>query len=433
MATPQAQATLPLIWPAWREGKPDWQIVDLAAYIGEGFNLNSLIYAAIMYKARAITASPLRAYIGGPSHSEVLPPGHELSVLAARPNAWQSGLEFMQVNVVYLNLAGEAFILCGRRTATGPITSMVSLRPDRVFPIPADGGLKGYLYVPEGRAIQDGTPILATDMMHVKLPNPGDPLEGWGRGLSPMSALARSADVDNDITAFIKLFFERGAMPSSYLRFDKPMIESQLARARERYMEVYGGYRNWTDILVMDSGGEVKPMSMTFDEMGFDALDERNESRILGPFGVPPILLGTRTGLNRSTYSNAQEARKAFWEDTFLPEMRLFEVEFQYRLQTPDGGWVRFDTSGVPALQRDVPKLADTAYRLWTMGVPANRALQAVGLDVGEVPGGDTAYLPLAVVAVGSTPPPAQGVTPAAAGKEAVRAAEALLGGPFVE
>ena len=52
------------MWPAWREGVPLWQIIDYQGYVNEGFNLNSLIYSAIMYKVRAMTAAPLRAWTG---------------------------------------------------------------------------------------------------------------------------------------------------------------------------------------------------------------------------------------------------------------------------------------------------------------------------------------------------------------------------------
>ena len=81
-------------------------------------------------------------------------------------------------------------------------------------------GIMGYLYIPEGKSHREGIPMLAKDVGHVKLPNPGDPLEGLGYGLSPISPLARSADVDNMITSFLKLFFERGAIVPGLLKFN---------------------------------------------------------------------------------------------------------------------------------------------------------------------------------------------------------------------
>ena len=37
--------SLPFAWPAMIEGKPQWHLIDTAAYIREGFQMNSLIYS----------------------------------------------------------------------------------------------------------------------------------------------------------------------------------------------------------------------------------------------------------------------------------------------------------------------------------------------------------------------------------------------------
>jgi hypothetical protein len=135
--------------------------------------------------------------------------------------------------------------------------------------------------------------------------------------------------------------------------------------------------------------------------MGFATIDERNESRILGPLGVPGALIGTRLGLQRAIRANMAELRRMFWEDTMTPELGLFEAEYRYYLRSGDGAFVAFDFSKVPALQKDVPVLAEAAHRMWQMGVPANKAFETVGLPVGDVPGGDVGYVPLGVMEVG--------------------------------
>jgi crotonobetainyl-CoA:carnitine CoA-transferase CaiB-like acyl-CoA transferase len=54
----------PIRFAEWRVNQPLWQITDLDTYIAEGFNSNALIYSAIMYKAKALSSVPLRAYTG---------------------------------------------------------------------------------------------------------------------------------------------------------------------------------------------------------------------------------------------------------------------------------------------------------------------------------------------------------------------------------
>jgi HK97 family phage portal protein len=413
---PSRKQKYSLIWPKWRLGEPDWHIVDLQSYIDEGFNLNTLIYSAIMYKWRSVTAAPLRAYGGDPDHPELLEADHPLAKLVDRPNPAMSGVQLMGLCTIYQNLAGYAPILMLRPVKGGLPEKMIPLRPDRFYVVPdkTKGGVMGYLYIPEGKQRSEGIPILAQDCAFPKFPNPGDPLDGFGYGLSPMSPLANSADVDNMVTKFLKLFFEHGTMLTGLLKFEDTLNDEEVARAKARWMEMYGSYENWTEIGVLDKGGDYKQLGMTFDEMGFEVLDERNESRILGPFGVPPILIGSRLGLARSTYSNYEQCRKAFWEDTMVPELGLFENELKYFLQSDDGGFVKFDMSGVPALRKNVPELVTAWGVLVDHGVTKNNATKATGLEnLGEFPDGDVIYMPINMIPMGR-PKPAlpTGVTP---------------------
>jgi len=141
----------PFAWPAWREGKPEWQVTDFASYVAQGFNANALIYSALMYKARALTVAPLRAYEGDTEHPTVLSLDHPLARLMARPNKFQSMVELMQASDVLLNIAGDAYIVPDRPRRGVLPTAMYSLRPDRVWIVPKNGQLIGYLYVPAGQ------------------------------------------------------------------------------------------------------------------------------------------------------------------------------------------------------------------------------------------------------------------------------------------
>lgn len=391
----------PFVWTSWQENTPQWQTTAFDAFVDEGFNRNSIIYAAIMYKARSKMAAPLRAYTGDPQRPEPLPPNDPLTKLVSRPNSQQSWPEFGALMEIYYNL-GNSFVLLVRPRGGGLPESMFTLRPDRVRIVPGDQGIKGYLYVPEGRAVRDGTPILPEDMIHVKLPNPNDPLEGMGWGMPPL-AIGQSTDVDNEITRFLKLFFQNGAMPLGLLKFDIPLDDKTLTEIKRRWSDMYGGVDNWTDVGVLDQGGTYQRVGANFDEMGFSTLDERNESRILMPLGVHPALLGTRISMLHSPLSdsNFTSVRKAYWEDTAVPELTLFEKEFQYFLRGEEGSFVAYDYSKVPALLQDKADLITAAHKMWTMGTPANKAYETVGLKVPDIPGGDIAYVPANVLAVG--------------------------------
>ena len=400
----QSKAAPFVLWPEYWRGNPQWRMIDLQTYIDEGFNINTLIYSAVMYKARAMMTAPLRAYDGNEKKQTLLPEDHPLAQLVSRPNPSQSWGEFQMLQDIFLNMAGEAFTWIDRKGAVQGVPSAIyPLNPSRVYIVPGEKGkIRGYVYVSEGQSLQAGRPILPEDMSHVKLPNPGDPLDGDGYGLSPVSPLAHSGDVDNMITKFLNILFKNGAIPSGILSYDVALDEAIIPGIKERWKDMYGGYENWSEIGVMDRGGKFQRVGMNFDELGFEALDERNETRILGPFGVPPILIGSRVGLMRSTYANYKEARLACWEDTLVPELMLFEADYRYYLQSDDGGFVAFDLSKVPALRKDVPNLVTAWGALVDRGVPKNTASAAVGLDLPGLPDGDVVYMPLNMVPMGA-------------------------------
>ena len=401
-----ARKQVPYRWSEPRIERPQWSSIDYASYVAEGYNHNSLIFSAIMYKVRSGIIAPVRAYEGDVEHPKRVDQAHPLAMLAKRPNKYMSGVDMQKLNDVYLNVAGEVFIFLDRKSERALPNGMYPLRPDRVFPIPKKGSgaqaeLLGYIYAPDGVSVGDLSnciPILPQDMIHIKLPAADDPLEGLGHGASPMRPSGQSIDVDNAVTSFLKLFFKKGTMVHTYLKFDVPLDADGVANARKRFMEIYGGYENWLGPAVTDQGGEVKTFGMTFKEMGFGEIDERNETRIVGPFGVPLILVGSRIGLMRSTYANYKEARLAYWEDTRLPELIDFEESYQYFLQSDDGAFVAFDLTKVPALRKDMPSLVSAFTALVSHGVPKHTAAETVGIDIGTLPDGDVVYMPLNLI-----------------------------------
>lgn len=399
----------PDLWPSWLDNRPQRQLIDYHSYAKHGYSRNSLMYAAIMYKARAISLAPLRAYIGDEENPEILPINHPLAALTRRPNHFESMMEFMQKNVIYDNVAGNIFIYKNRDGALdGLPTQLLSIRPDRVSIVPQGDSKIGFVYDPRG----DGKtvfPIVAEDMIHIKRPNPEDPLEGMGYGISPMAAAAEVGDVDNMVTAFLNRFWKTGVSPMIAIEFDIPLDAEDTARYRQQITEIYGrGAEGWVRPFITDKGGKIRPLTPAFKDMDFINLDARNETRVLSVYGVPGMLVGAFSGLNRATFSNFEQATRTFWQDTMWPELMIVEVDLRDHLRTADGGFVAFDTSRVPSLQRNVPELI-TSYRdLFNTGVPRSIAANIVGLDMPPTSDGDVGYMPANMIPVARTGAPSE-------------------------
>jgi HK97 family phage portal protein len=374
-----------IFWPKWVEGQAQWQMTDLSAYIEEGFEMNAVIYAAIMFKVRAAYAAVLRGYEGTRDEPVLLDYGHELSLICERPNHYQSFAELQAEMLVYFNLMGNAYVWFRRQAGREYPLSFYCLRPDWVHHIYDGQELRGYVYAPKGIAIADGTPLLPEDVMHVRLPNPGDQYAGMGKGLSPIAPLARSADVDNIATAWLKLFFDEGAMPRGLLSVDAPLNEQIIEEATERWTESYGGNANWLKPLILGNGAAYQKIGQTFAELDVSRLDARNESRIVMPFGVPLTLIESRPDLAQATYSNKQQDYKMFLETTLLPELDMFQQEWRYYLRSDDGReFAQYDLARVPGYVDKEARLLSLAAA-WEAGAATRREYRtALGLPAGD-------------------------------------------------
>lgn len=420
-----------VLYPTWKEGQQaNWTLTDLSAYINEGYNVNAIIYAAINYKARAAKQVPLRAYTGTEELPEPLPADAPLSRLLDRPNTWLSWAELQETLTVYLNLFGNAYAVLTNRDENNIPQRIYPLRPDRVTHLYANGELRGYVYIPPGGTWDDRVALLASDVMHVKFPNPGDEFGGMGKGLSPIAPLAQSGDVDNSATSLLKLFFDQGAMPLGILKTELTLDDDAVAEVQERWMSIYGNWRNWMEPAVLDRDLEYQRIGLTLSELGMQELDARNENRMTTVFGVPLQLLESRPGIVSSTYNNIEQLQLAFWLNTFMAEMDGFETEWKYYLRGTNGEFVKYDYSEVYALQPIRDKRIAQIAEAWNNG-GATRAQYHAALNLPVDPVVDNVYkLQLTTLLVPATAAPAPPAEAGAASSEDEEATAKALPAP---
>jgi len=137
-----------------------------------------------------------------------------------------------------------------------------------------------------------------------------------------------------------------------------------------------------------------------------------------GAFGVEPILVGTKIGLEHNAYKDYREARLSFWEETMFTEQRRFLAPVRSRLVPLFGGVGRqriradWDNSAVLALREAAQAVWDRGVNAFARGgITRNDFRQMVGLP--NVAGGDVFLVPAGVTPqqVGEAPPTAQDVS----------------------
>ena len=330
----------------WDEGKPVYAGTKFSALAREGWRKNELIFACI--DRTALTVSQVHMDIQDSKTGKILEQ-HPLKQLLQRPNSEMTEFDFWQSVIIYQYLAGVAYYE-KERSEAGRVVGLWPMRPDWTQPIRSSTQvIGGYRYEVPGH---DPVLLPREDVLVFKS---FDPLNMYG-GWPPAAVAARAGDVDNSTTDFIKLFWERGAMPAGVLTSDQQLTSDDVTTIRKRWMMRYGGHQQWLAPAVLDKNATYTRTGLTFGEMGFEALDSRNEARICMALRVPPILVGAAIGLERSTYSNYEQARKSWWQDVLLGLYEHYDDVINNDLAPEFGGGVRavWDFSGVAGLQEDI-------------------------------------------------------------------------------
>lgn len=357
--------TIATMVPTWQEGKPTYPSVSYEKMVREGYRKNELMFSCI--EAKSNTASQVSLKVYSKSTNKEMPT-HPLSQLIRSPNPGMSEYDFWRSVIIYQDLAGRACYE-KERNRSGQTVRLWPLRPDWLHPIPSSTSfLSGYIYevptVGEKRLKVD-------DVLDFKI---FDPLDQYN-SFPPIAVAARVGSVDNSATDYIKLFFERGGVPPGVIKTTQRLRDNEITDIRRRWAERYGGVLGWLQPAILDRDAEYQQTGLSFKDMGFDSLDARDEARICAVLRVPPMIVGAKIGLDRSTFTNYKEARTAWWEDTLVPIYVDFISTMGQGLmyEFPDV-YLRWDFTNVPAMREE--KLV-----LWQR---ANEALRWGGLTINE-------------------------------------------------
>jgi len=192
------------------------------------------------------------------------------------------------------------------------------------------------------------------DVRHIRMFNP---LDDW-YGLSPVEASAYAIDQHNEAMAWMQGLLQNSARPSGALVMagDGAMGDEAFNRLKAQMDEQYSGSKNAGRPMLLEGGLDWKAMGLSPTDMGIiDAKNAAARDIALG-FGVPPQLLGIP---GDNTYSNYQEARLAFWEDTVVPLLDWIAQD-----------WSEWLTGGEFMLKPDldqIPAIVEKRQTLWDM------------------------------------------------------------------
>lgn len=355
----KASATGPVI--AWQgAGRVAWSPRDSVSLARTGFSGNPVGFRCVKMIAEAAAALPLVLH-----GDETRFTTHPIIDLLKRPNAAQGRAELLEALYSQLLLYGNTYVEAVGGEAGMPLELHV-LRSDRMSVIPGhDGWPVAYEYAVGGRKHRFDISQVHPAICHLKSFHPQDD----HYGLSAMQAAAQAVDVHNSASRWSKALLDNAARPSGAIVFkgaegQGTLSSDQYDRLVSEMESHHQGARNAGRPMLLEGGLDWKPMGFSQSDMEFQKTKESAAREIALAFGVPPMLLGVP---GDATYSNYQEAHRAFYRLTVLPTAQ--------RVAANLGRWLSGFVGEVFDLKPDldqVPALAAERDAQWQRVANAN-------------------------------------------------------------
>ena len=364
--------------------QPEWlraPVFELtfANIVREGYRKNSAVYACIRTHATSFPEPPMVVKVPTRRGRDVVE-NHPLAALLERPNPFMGQAEFWAMTITWMGVGGNAYIWKRRDNLNRPIELWPlhdGLVRARFHPTEWIAGYE--LDAGDGRKV----PIPAEDIIHLRwAPDPLQPQVG----MTPIMAVAREVDTDNEAARYIHALLKNDAVPRTLVTVRNGLTDSAFKRLKRQFQEQYGGSKRG-DVMVLEGQDmTIDRLGLNLNELADAALRRVPETRISGSFEVPAILAGLGSGLDSATYSNAKELREFFTETTLIPRWRAVAAQFQAQLlpEFGDPGQlvVEFDLSQVRALADDEDAKWNRWRGAWADGVATlNEARVALGME----------------------------------------------------
>lgn len=378
-------------------GNAVWSSRNFEQLAKEGYQQNAVVNACVARIAQAVATIPICVYQqNGKKKVEI--DDHPVLALLKRPNPEQDYVALMKAFVSNYAITGNAYL---ERTGEDRPERMelYAWRPDRVSIVPREDGLiGGYEYRAGGgvkRVVVDADQRIRP-ILHMKTFNPTD---DW-MGMSPLDACAYAIDITNTAAKWNLGILNNSGAPSGAFVYapkegDQALNDEQIAQVRRQVEDMTspsGRHRP----LVLDGGMDWKQMGLNPEQMQFVEGADRAAREIAFALGVPPMLLGIR---GDNTYSNYQEARQAFYQDTVIPLTRQIVAALTrwFEVQLGEGVCLEANTDQLEALA-PMRKEQWAGLQQCTF-LSINEKREAIGYSA--VPGGEDVMVPAGLLPVG--------------------------------
>lgn len=364
---------------------PSWKSADplTSLQIGEQtYAANPVVMSCCKVIANSVCEAEYEVGIDTPDGFEPMAT-HPILDLLNRPNNEYSRNDFLQYNAMRLALSGISYTLKSRGQNNKKIQELWPYPTSSVMPVYGD---KTNSLVKEYQVCDQI--VASNDMMSARYIDPARMVGSVG-GLSPIK---RDIQLDSERADYLVEMLVNLKIPGVVVKVQEKLSDRDKKGLKESIDNSVGrGKRG--DILVMSGGGEVQVVNPLMD-MDWPGMTSLIETHLCMSFGVPPILIGCRAGLDRATYSNYETAKKAFYQTTVQAYWNVLSDAMTRCLLRNEGDQntkIRFRLDNIREFQEDESIKVQKITSLYQAGVITRaEAREAVGYDPSVPPDADS-------------------------------------------
>ena len=347
---------------------------------------NSAVFACLGVITKAHQEAPLRVYRRTQDGKEEWLRDHPFQEFVDDPHEGLTPLEVDWWRLVAVAVHGNAYLRKVRAGAGNP-AGVELLSPTRTAPITTrEDQARGvfvsrYRYEYEPGKWED---LPREDIIHFRM---GVDDNDHRLGCSPLQRVIREVCTDAEAMAFTEALLKNTGAAGLVVTQQPggaPMTKAQAEELKERVDAAFAG-SNRGKTAVLAGGADIKQLGLSPQAMNLKDMHRLPEERIAAVLGVHPMVAGLGAGLERSTFSNFEEARDALFEQTILPLYAAEVATWTKQVLRPDFDtdrdvFLKYDTTDVRALQEDqndiYERLSVAVEKKW---ITRNEARSEVG------------------------------------------------------
>ena len=239
-----------------------------------------------------------------------------------RPNATETWGDLIELTQVHLDLAGRAFWHLITNGPGGNVVGIQSINPDWISKAvynDARTQLIGWELSASGTRREV---LPADDVVLFRYPDPIDPTGG----ISPIRAVAMSADMDTYSRAYAASHLRNHAQPTGILTTENELTRDQAATLADAWRETHAG----TDrIQVLGKGAQFQTLSAHIKDLEFLNLARVSRDQILAAYHVPASKLGLVEDASRA---NGEESDRVYSSLCLGPRLRRYHEPITLRV-----------------------------------------------------------------------------------------------------